>query len=179
MADRVALLRGINVGGNRRVPMAELKAAMTDAGFADVRSYVASGNLVFAGDEPAASAEVLLEALIARRFGFAVDVLVRDAAAFVAHAAANPLAEAAAARPKALHLLLTKRPPAADCAAALAERARDGEIVRAAGGALWIDYAGGVARSKLTPALIDRLAGSAATARNWTTVQALCGMLGA
>lgn len=177
MGYRVALLRGINVGGHRRVPMAELRAAMAETGFVEVRTCVTSGNLVFADDDSAARSQARLEALIARCFGFTVDVLVRDADAFAAHVAANPLGEAAAERPRALHMVLTKQTLANGAAAVLQERARHGETVREAGGTLWIDDAGGVAASKLAPSLIDRIAGSPATARNWTTVQTLCGML--
>jgi len=83
--------------------------------------------------------------------------------------AANPLPEVARDTPARLLIGVPKRAPVTEAAAALQARARDGEIVAAAGGALWFHYAGGVGTSKLTPALIDRLAGSPVTARNWNT----------
>ena len=173
MTMQVALLRGVNVGGNRRLPMAELRAAMTAGGFADVRSHIASGNLLFAATDPDAAAEARLEAIIAARFGFGCKAIVRHGTALATLRAANPLPQAAAERPKILHVLLGKRALAPGAAAALAERARDGEIVRAAGGALWIDYAGGIANSRLTPKLLDRLAGTTVTGRAWNTLTKL------
>lgn len=79
MAVWVALLRGVNVGGHRAVPMAELRAGCEQAGLADVRTYIASGNIVFAAPRRSADAvRALLEAAIAERFGFTVDVVVRS-----------------------------------------------------------------------------------------------------
>lgn len=65
---------------------------------------------------------------------------------------------------------LSKAPPQPDAAARLQERATRGERVRLVGDALWIHFPGGVAESRLSPALLDRLAGSPVTTRNWRTV---------
>lgn len=70
-----ALLRGINVSGHKKVPMAELRTLLTELGHADVRTYLQSGNAVFSsasGDEDALTAQ--LEQAIEERFGFAVRV---------------------------------------------------------------------------------------------------------
>lgn len=75
----VALLRGINVGGKNKVGMKELKAAFEDAGMADVRTYINSGNVIFSsGIRNRARLTKMLEDAIARTFGFKVSVLVRD-----------------------------------------------------------------------------------------------------
>ena len=76
----VALLRGINVGGNRKVDMKRLKVTFESCGFADVRTYINSGNVVFCSDstDPRALVETL-EAAIESEFGFPVKVLLRDA----------------------------------------------------------------------------------------------------
>ena len=67
-------------------------------------------------------------------------------------------------------LALAKAPPSSDAVQALQERAANGERVVRTGDALWIHYAGGAGRSKLSPALLDRLVGSPMTTRNWRTV---------
>lgn len=76
----VALLRGVNVGGNRKVEMKTLKKTFEAAGMADVRTYINSGNVIFTSDVVDARAlEGLLEESIRAEFGFPVTVLVRDA----------------------------------------------------------------------------------------------------
>jgi uncharacterized protein (DUF1697 family) len=67
-------------------------------------------------------------------------------------------------------LIVSKAPAKSDAARLLQERAANGERIFQIGDALWVHFAGGVARSKLSPALLDRLIGSTATARNWRTV---------
>ena len=75
----VALLRGINVGGQRKVDMKRLKAVFEEAGMTSVRTYINSGNVVFSSTvRSKARLAQLLETPIAREFGFKVDVLVRD-----------------------------------------------------------------------------------------------------
>src|SRR5204863_8053061 len=72
MGRRVVLLRGINLGPNRRVPMAELRELFATADFADVRTYVQSGNVVLSSDAPPQELADQSERLIAERFGFDV-----------------------------------------------------------------------------------------------------------
>ncbi len=75
----MALLRGINVGGKNRVEMKELKAVFEEAGMTSVRTYINSGNVVFSSTMRArARLASLVEEAVARRFGFKIDVLVRD-----------------------------------------------------------------------------------------------------
>ncbi len=174
----IALLRGINVGGRTRVPMAELRALCVELGWGRVETYIQSGNLLFEAEGGPRTLEDALEAGLSRRFGFAPAVMVRSAAQWHRLVAANPLPEASLAEPQRVLMGLTKRPPAADAAIALQARAGAGESVASAGGALWFHYPAGVGTSKLSPALIDRLAGSPLTARNWRTVMKLEEMLG-
>jgi len=169
----IALLRGINVSGHNKVPMAELRALCADLGWQGAETYIQSGNLVFTAAGEAADLEQLLEARLGRAFGFTPAVMVRTAAQWKALAAANPFAAASHAEPNRVLMGITKSPPAPGAAEALEARAAAGERVVAAGGALWFHYPIGVGTSKLSPALIDRAAGSALTARNWRTVLAL------
>jgi uncharacterized protein (DUF1697 family) len=172
----IALLRGINVGGHNRVPMAELRALCTGLGWDDVRSYIQSGNLVLAAGAGPADLEAELERAIEERFGFAIPVVVRAAAHWPAYVAGNPFPEASQREPNRVMLALSKQPPAPHAAKRLGERAADGERIARAGDALWVHFAGGSARSKLTPAVLDRLVGSPVTTRNWRTVLRLAEM---
>lgn len=175
----VALLRGINVGGNKKVPMAQLRILAERLGWSRVATHVQSGNLVFTGDGDPARDEQQLEAAIELHFGFAVPVLVRTASAWRAAAAACPFAAAAAERPKLVHLGFSKQKPRAGAAKALAPCCTNGERVVIRGGAIWLDYPNGVGRSKLTPAALDRAIGSTVTLRNATTVAAISELLAA
>ncbi|HEY3669895.1 MAG TPA: DUF1697 domain-containing protein [Acidimicrobiia bacterium] len=76
----VALLRGINVGGRNKVPMAELRSAFEDAGHVDVRTYIQSGNVLFRSAAPRASVEADVESMLERHLGFPLVVVVRSRA---------------------------------------------------------------------------------------------------
>ena len=176
MGHRLALLRAVNVGG-RKLPMAALREQCGRLGWTQVATYIQSGNIVFEATGGDAALEKALEQAIESEFGLDVPVIVRTRAQWAKLAAANPFTRAARDAPNRLQLLVSKRPPAADAADKLAARAQAGEQVAAAGGGLWIHFPEGVARSKLTPAAIDKAIGSPATGRNYRTVTKLKEML--
>src|SRR4051812_29458486 len=124
----VALLRGINVGGNRKVPMAELRATATRLGLTDIETYIQSGNLVFhPGRMTPEQVASRLEKAIEEDFGFAVEVIVRTTAQWKKYASSNPFLDAARARPNLVLIGLSKRPFAQNAAPELTERATQGE----------------------------------------------------
>jgi uncharacterized protein (DUF1697 family) len=169
MANHVALLRGINVGGHRKVPMAALRDLAAALGLADVRTYVASGNLVFAGAGEGAALEARLERAIADTFGFTVDVIIRSAADWSAHVRANPMSEESRLHPNQVMMVIGKDPPTQANVDALAKRASANERVMLAGEAIWIWFGDGAGRSKLgTPP-----SKGVWTSRNWRTVLTL------
>jgi uncharacterized protein (DUF1697 family) len=174
----IALLRGINVGGHHKVPMSELRSLCADSGWANVQTYVQSGNLIFSATATPAVLEAELERSLEKRFGFSVPVIVRAASSWPAYVKSNPFSAASKKEPKLVMLALAKAPPNVDAVNGLRERASKSERIERAGDALWIHFGGGVARSKLTPALLDRLVGSPVTMRNWRTVLTLGKMAG-
>ena len=172
MAKFIALLRAVNVGG-RKLPMADLRALCERLGWSEVRTYIQSGNIVFDADGKADALEEALEAAIGKEFGLDVPVIVRSAAQWDKIVAGNPFSKEAEKSPNWVLLGLAKRKIADGAAAAIAAKGKAGERVEAAGEALWFHYPEGVGTSKLTPASIDRAAGSPVTARNWRTVLTL------
>lgn len=172
----IALLRGINVGGHKKVPMADLRTLASAAGFTAVQTYIQSGNLVFDTDMAPEAARDLLGQAIRTHFGFPVDVALCSADQWRVHAAGSPFPEAETERPNLLHLGLGTRAVTPHAAEALAKYATAGEQITVSDGALWIDFPSGVARSKITPVAIDRAAGCPVTLRNWRTVQQLAVM---
>jgi uncharacterized protein (DUF1697 family) len=176
MGRKLALIRGINVGG-RVLPMAELRQICAGLGWREVQTFIQSGNVVFESDEDAAALEAALEAAIAERFGFKVPVIVRTPAQWAAYPAGNPFAQAARDEPNRLMLIVAKRPPAADAVETLQARATMGERIGRAGDGLWIWFPQGIGKSRLSPVLIDKLVDSPATSRNHRTVMKLKEML--
>ena len=176
MGRVVALLRAVNVGG-RKLPMNDLRALCAELGWQDVVTYIQSGNVVFTADRKAETIEAELEQAIAKRFSLDVPVVIRTAAQWAKLAASNPFARTAREAPNRLQLLVSKQPPNQDAAQKLMARASDGEEVRAVPGGLWFHFPEGIARSKLTPAAIDKACGSPATGRNYRTVLKLKEML--
>ncbi len=169
MTSRIALLRGINVGGNRKLPMADLRALAAEMGLANARTYVASGNLVFDSEDSPAALEKKLEAAIEGRFGFAVDVIVRTGKEWAAAADSNPFPEESRAAPNLVMIVVGKQPPDEDAVAALRARAGPNEKVERVGEAIWIWFGDGAGRSKLGTGPRTGVW----TSRNWRTVQAL------
>lgn len=172
----VTLLRAVNVGG-ASLPMAGLRGLCGELGWANVRTYVQSGNVVFDADEAPDPLEAALEGAVEKQFGFSRPAIVRTAAQWAAYASRSPLSQYQESEPKRLHLCLAKRPVPESAAAVIEGKGQAGEIARVKDGALWIYFAEGVGTSKLTPTLLDKAAGSPVTARNFRTVLAINGML--
>lgn len=179
MARFVALLRGINVSGRNKIPMAELRSLCAALEWKHVETYIQSGNIVFEAGGKAGALEAALEKGIEESFGITIPVIVRSAAIWATYPPANPFGEAAETEPNRLMLMLSKKPPAADAATLLRERAKDGERLELRGDALWVHFPGGAGTSKLSPSLVDRMVGSPVTARNWRTVVKIQEMLAA
>lgn len=162
MSRQVALLRGVNLGG-RKVIMSELRALVESAGFADVRTLIASGNLVLDAKEKGAKLEAKLEQVILDGLGLKTDVFVRAGAELEAIIAVNPFKSFAKTQPNFLVVNFMRAPASAAELEAMAKTALTGEEVKQGKGCLYIKFPKGQGPSKLkTPKL--------ATARNWNTV---------
>ncbi|WP_376690278.1 DUF1697 domain-containing protein [Wenzhouxiangella sp. EGI_FJ10409] len=174
----IALLRGINVGGHNKIPMAELRNICADIGWQNVATHIQSGNILFSAEGSTSALEKQLAGAIASHFGHRVSVIVRPAAAWPLYMELNPFREASASEPNRVMLGLAEKQLAPDAAEKLSEYAASGETIAQRTGSLWIHYASGQAGSKITPALLDRLAGSPVTTRNWRTVLKINELIG-
>ena len=171
------MLRGINLGPNRRVPMADLRALFGEAGYEDVRTYVQSGNVVLESTAKPADLEREAAALISDRFGFDVPVVVRTARQLAAVVKLNPLGDVAT-EPKRYQVSFLTDKPSADVVNTLKGAAVEPERVAFHGREIYAWHPDGVARSKLWNSLAGKGLGVTATARNWTTVTTLLEMAG-
>jgi uncharacterized protein (DUF1697 family) len=174
MSIHVALLRGINVGGHNKVAMSDLRGLLGELGFANVRSLLQSGNLVFESDgQTGAALERLLEKETAERLGVSADYVVRSADELEKTVARNPFLKEAKDTPSHFLVMFLKATPAAKEVDLLRASIEGPEIIGCDGKQLYIAYPAGIGRSKLTAAAIERKLGSRGTARNWNTVQKL------
>ncbi len=172
----VLMLRGINLGPSRRVPMAELRALLGEAGYENVRTYVQSGNVVLAGAPEPAELERESRGLISERFGFDVPVVARTRDELAAVVKLDPLGDVAV-DPKRYQVSFLSGELDAETVGRLRELAAESERLAVDGRELYAWHPEGVARSKLWNALAGKGLGVTATARNWTTVTTLLEMV--
>ena len=166
MTAFIALLRAVNVGGTGKLAMKDLKAICEAAGFAKVRTYIASGNVVFESAGSEARVKTVLEASLAAHAGKPVGVLVRSGAQMAAILKANPFPDAAPNRTVAIFLDEPPDPHALDDV-----RGRGGEEIAPGVREIYVHYGGGMADSKLIIPAARR-----GTARNINTVAKLAKM---
>ena len=167
----IALLRGVNVGGNKKVAMADLLALMQRLKFEEAKTLLQSGNLTFrTAGKNAAQLERQLEAEVLERLGLETRFFVRSEDEWKSVIAANPYPKEAKADPGHLLVLFLEREPEAANLKALEAAVKGRERFRPGGRHLYMVYPDGVGTSKLTHAVIEKKLGMRGTARNWNTV---------
>ncbi len=179
MPVHVLLLRGINVSGRNRVPMADLRALVTALGFHDVATHVQSGNLVCTGrGGPERVAAQVADAL-ARELDVTVPVVGRSAAHWADLVATNPLA-GLEDDPKKLHVTFLDGVPEPGRVADLVDRAASfaPERLEVVGADVFLHCPGGYGETPLSNAFLEKRLGRVATTRNWRTVGALADLAG-
>ena len=173
----VALIRGINVGGKAKLPMADLRAVMIGLGHADVSTYIQSGNVVFTSDrDDSAALEREIERGIAREAQLEVSAMIRSHAELAAVVAGNPFPESAA-RPSELHVSFLSAAPDADRLRGIDPARFAPDEYRLGDRVLYLRCPNGVGRSKLAGYPWERDLGLRATSRNWNTVTKLLSMM--
>ena len=167
MPRYVALLRGVNVGGKNKLPMAELRAVCEALGHTDVSTYIQSGNVVFTAAK--AITPKALQAAIASELGVDCAVVLRTAKDLERVTKDNPFADADLSK---VHVgFMAEKATAANIAKIDAERFLPDEFV-VRGCELYLHLPGGMGRAKL-PAYLDRQLKIPTTVRNWNTVTKL------
>ncbi len=172
MTRQVALLRGINVGGHNMVPMAQLRELMASLGYADVRTHLQSGNVVFTSDAGPDQAAVDIAAAIADRLGLRLRLVVRTRDELAAAVDGNALA-AAATDPARLIVLFLSAAPDPEVLRGIDPAAYGPERMATAGREIHVWCPNGVYGSPLLAVLSEKRLGVTVTARNWRTVTRL------
>ncbi len=173
MESYVALLKGINVGGNNKVPMADLRTLATGLGWLGVKTHIASGNLVFRADGDAAALATTLRNALADRMRVDVAVMVQSGTAIRAALASCPYDPVEG---KHVHVFFLFDNPVIDTTALALYRALS-EDLTVTGRLAWLHAPQGIGRSKLAEKLHKVITGTDMTARNLNTLRALAEML--
>jgi uncharacterized protein (DUF1697 family) len=167
----ISLLRGINVGGNKIIPMKELKALYESLGFTNVRTLLATGNIAFeSAQEDAAALKAQIEAGIVATFGFDSVVFMRTPDDLCAVIEACPFGEAERAEGGKLLVMFLQAAPAAANIQRLRDEQAGTEIFHVINRELYAFYPDGMGRSKLGNPQLERKLGVLGTGRNWNTV---------
>lgn len=172
-----ALLRGINVGGNKKVSMAELRDFAAKLGLDDPRTLLQSGNLVFGSKLSAQRLESTLEAETKKHFGLETRYLLRTADEWQAAIDANPFPNEAVRDPSHLVVMFLRDAPPPTDVKALQAAISGRETVRAVGKHAYLVYPAGIGESKLTLSLIEKVLRTTGTGRNWNTVMKVNALL--
>jgi uncharacterized protein (DUF1697 family) len=152
--------------------MADLRAALADAGFDDVRTYLQSGNVLLSSAMRRAGLTSSLEGLLADEFGFHIDVAVRSVSQMAAVTRSNPLA-GGGRDPGELHVAFLTGKPAAGAVRKLADLDFGREKFDLRGTEIYLRYPDGLGRAKMNPAAFERVLGTPATVRSWKVVNKL------
>ena len=178
MTTYVALLYSIILSPARRLVMSDLRAMAEALGFTNVRTLVATGNLVFETPKARVSSiETMLETAFEKRFGNHVDILVRDADGWRKLTAANPFPDLADDHPDCVGVRVMRRPLAPEALAMLEPFRSEDERIEVVDGDPWFYFSREPGSSKLLSALGRKPIG-VGTSRNWNTVRGICRMLG-
>ena len=169
MNTYIALLRGINVGGNNKLPMRDLVSLLEGLGLQNVKTYIQSGNVVFQSEQAdLAQLSQAITAAIRQNHGFAPYVLILDSQALQAAMAANPFPEGEA-EPKSLHLFFMDASPQAFDTGTLDRVKTANERYQLIDQVFYLHAPDGIGRSKLAE-IVGKGWGVNITARNWRTV---------
>jgi len=174
VATYVAFLRGVNLGPTNKISMPALRAMAEDLGYADVATYINSGNLILSSPKKADTVEREISKTIEDTFGRPIDVTVRTPAQLKKILAENPYPDG---NPSQVTVAFLARAPAKDAKDKVATVAKDYEPFTIAGQQVYVNYSQGIGRSKLAEKFSD-IIGVSSTVRNIRTVDkvlALCG----
>jgi uncharacterized protein (DUF1697 family) len=163
----IALLRGINVGGARKVPMSDLREMFDTLGHSRVRTYIQSGNVVFTAKSAApARLRAALEKSIAASFGFEVTVLLRTPAELATLAKRNPYGAEA-------YVTFLEAPADAKKVKAIDPAPYQPDEFKVQGAEIFLRCPNGYGNTKINNTFFERKLATKATTRNWKTVTTL------
>jgi uncharacterized protein (DUF1697 family) len=177
MAAIISLLRAVNVAGHNMVKMDALRGLYESLGLRGAQTYLQSGNVVFKTDvKNLARVQKKIEDGIEQAFGFRTSVMLRTSYELKDIIRRNPFAKRSGIEPNKLLVSFLAGRPGPECHEKIAQIKVGPEELRLDGCELYIYYADGMGKTKLTPAMLERALKVPGTARNWNTVTKLLEM---
>ncbi|HEX2590231.1 MAG TPA: DUF1697 domain-containing protein [Rhizomicrobium sp.] len=171
MAAIICFLRGVNVGGKGKVPMAELKALLEDElGFENVKTVLQSGNVVFTAKGALPALTKKIEAAIEKAFKYQSDVHLLTPAALRKIIEDNPFKAEEKKDPSHMVGVIVPKAPAKDAQEKLEAIAKPGEKIKVTPHAVYLFHRDGMADTKIAGGTLDRALGCRGTGRNWNTL---------
>ena len=162
----IAVLRGINVGGHRKIKMQELRERLTEAGFENVQTYIQSGNVIFDSKKKnGIELGKIIERLVLEHFGHEVPVIVWKASEIVAAIQENPFSKT-----DDCHLVFLEEKPDNDDILKIEKIDFGEESFQITGRRVYLQIPGSYHRSKLSNSFFEKNLHTKATTRNWKTV---------
>jgi uncharacterized protein (DUF1697 family) len=178
LAAFVALLRGINVGANKRMKMDALRQSFAGIGLNGAKTYLQSGNVIFPADGvDEAELAPRIEAAIEKSFGFHSHVILRGTAEMRRTVASNPFGERGNLDAAKLAVIFLRTPPSPAQRNTLLKIEPATEEIHVLHSELYIYYPDGMGKSKLTGGAIEKALGNIGTARNWRSVTNILALL--
>jgi len=171
------MLRGINLGAHKKVPMPALKALYESLNFKNVSTYIQSGNVVFEHDESLEGLALKLEQKIAEHFGFEVPVILRTLAEMQAVSKENPFLKDATVEAAQLHVTFLAEGPEQVLLDKIQSFSAAPDEFRMVGKTIYLHCPNGYGRTKLTNNFFEQKLKLTATTRNWKTVNELTNMM--
>jgi len=166
----ISLLRGINVGGNKKIKMADLRELYTSFGFMNTKTLLQSGNAVFETDNTDITAiQQMIQEGIQAKFGFDVTIILRTPSELKAIVANHPFTDEQLADPAKISIVYMDRIPDDEAVTDLRDSNTGNEDIHAKGQELYLFYHDGKGKSKLDNGRIERKLKVTGTARNWNT----------
>jgi len=177
MVTYIALIRGINVTGNKIVPMAKLREMFEALGFKQVRTYIASGNVIFQAAKTAPEKlSRKIEAEILKEFGFSASVITKTPEELAAALSNNPFLKEKNIDPSKLHVSFLSDVGAEAGISKLAALETGCDRFHCVGREIYLHCPDGYGNTKLNNNVLEKLLGVTATTRNWNTVSKLYAM---
>jgi uncharacterized protein (DUF1697 family) len=177
MTTYVVLLRGINLGKNKRIKMGDLRDALTAVGLENAQTLIQSGNVVVDSNADKAALVDIVETTIESTFGFRSTVIARTAAEFRSLLADHPFTSEQIEDSRFVHVEFCRDKPDRDGFDALQEGHEGPEELKLVGRELYVYYPEGSGRSKLTNSVFEKHLGTPTTSRNWNTIEKIAAIL--